>query len=167
MKYYCGIDNGLDGGISIVDEDGGLYSNMIMPVIKKGKGREVDVMGIDALIKTLNEFNVFFLIEEASKMSPGKMSLCSTWFTYGSILAVLQINQCRFDSIHSLTWQKEFWKKPKMPKGQKYDTKAEALRVANRLWPQEDWLKSQKSTIPHDGMIDASLIAEYARRKNL
>jgi hypothetical protein len=63
-----------------------------------------------------------------------------------------------------LTWQKVFWTKPKMPKGRKFDTKAAALKAAKQLWPLQDWRKNSRCTTPHDGLVDAALIAEYGRR---
>jgi hypothetical protein len=95
------------------------------------------------------------------------MALCSTWFTYGHICAALKLGLYRWHSIRPQAWQKTFWAKPKMPKGQKFDTKAAALRSANMLWPTEDWTKSDRATKPHDGMVDAALIAEYGRRNRL
>ena len=40
-------------------------------------------------------------------------------------------------------------------------TKVAALAVANKLWPQQRWIATNKSKVPHDGMIDAALIAHY------
>ena len=54
-----------------------------------------------------------------------------------------------------------------MPKGQKFNTKAAALNVAKQIFPAETWLKSERCTKPHDGMIDAALLAEYGRRENI
>ena len=45
-----------------------------------------------------------------------------------------------------------------------YDTKKAALGVANILAPEECWLKSKRCSKPHDGMIDAFLIARYIRK---
>jgi hypothetical protein len=69
--------------------------------------------------------------------------------------------------VLSQKWQKTFWSKPKMPKGQKFNTKAAALNVANQIFPGAQWLKSDRCTKPHDGMIDAALLAEYGRRENI
>ena len=40
-------------------------------------------------------------------------------------------------------------------------TKVAALAAANKLWPQQKWIATNKSKVPHDGMIDAALIAHY------
>ena len=40
-------------------------------------------------------------------------------------------------------------------------TKAYAERVARELVPTENWFATDRSTTPHDGLIDAYLIARY------
>ena len=44
-------------------------------------------------------------------------------------------------------------------------TKTAALALVSEVTPEEDWTKKGRSTKPHDGMIDAYLIAEFGRRK--
>ena len=36
--------------------------------------------------------------------------------------------------------------------------------VAKKLWPNQSFLATERSRKPHDGIIDAALIAEYGRR---
>ena len=161
---YIGIDNGLDGGIVVLRDDGSILHKEAMPTLKVGKGREIDTFRVQTILK---EFPGTVIIEPAQKFSPGKMALCSTWFSFGIVLTVSKLTGRRFELINPPKWQKAFWTRPKMPKGQKFDTKAAALAAAGRLWPAENWLKNQRCTTPHDGIIDAALIAEYARRANL
>jgi hypothetical protein len=47
------------------------------------------------------------------------------------------------------------------------DTKQAALVVAKRLWPNQNWLASERSKKPHDGIVDASLLALYSERRFL
>lgn len=158
-----GIDNGLDGGLAALDRDA-LYT-WPMPTRKLGKGRVIDVHALQSIIQL--ERPRLIVLEEASKHSAGVLALCSTWRSFGSILTVIELSGGRHEIVRPLQWQRAFWAKPKMPKGQKFDTKAAALNAANKLWPGRDWTKSEKATKAHDGMIDAALIAEWARRANL
>jgi hypothetical protein len=57
-------------------------------------------------------------------------------------------------SVHK--WQKVML--GKVPKGR---TKEVALNLANQLEPSENWLANKRCRTPHDGMIDAYLIARY------
>jgi hypothetical protein len=44
----------------------------------------------------------------------------------------------------------------------KGNTKVTALKRANALWPEQDWLATKRSKVAHDGIVDAALIAHYA-----
>lgn len=163
-RIFIGIDPGLDGGIAL-----NCYGNLtctVVPTIKVGKGREIDVMAIQSMINRwpTERDDLTFIIEEASKHSPGKLALCSTWYTYGCLITLLKINKVKYETVRPLKWQKTFWTKPKMANGQKFDTKAAALLAAGRIWPDKTWLATGRCTKPHDGMIDAALISEYGRR---
>ena len=46
------------------------------------------------------------------------------------------------------------------PKGM---TKQIALAKAKELAPDENWLKNQRCRKPHDGMVDAFLVARFYR----
>ena len=64
-------------------------------------------------------------------------------------------------------WQRGVWTEEDViiKKGKK-DTKATSLNAAKRLWPNHDFRKSNRAKKPHDGIIDAALMAEYARTIN-
>lgn len=160
-----GIDNGLDGGIVQLDRDGNIIDKSIMPTTKTGKTRVVDPLRIADIIRYPG---AVVIMENASKHAMGVLSLCSTWRSLGRIETVVILSKLRHEIVDPKTWQRVFWTKPKMPKGKKFDTKAAALQVATRLWPDEDWIdysKSNRKTKAHDGMVDAALIAEFGRRK--
>lgn len=164
MKIYVGIDNGLDGGIAMFPSG----QVLPMPTVKLGKGRVVDVEFLDGLAKVWRADGATVCVEQATKHSAGKLALCSTWFTYGQIIAVLKINRVPYHEVTvPRTWQKEFWTVPKMAEGHKFDTKAAALVTVKKLFPDINLLASERCSVPHDGIVDAILIAEYARRKNL
>ena len=165
-KAYIGIDNGLDGGIVALDGEGAVTFKSKMPVNKTGKGREIDVQGFAAIVEQLSP-HVVFIVEQASKHSPGKMALCSTWHSFACMTTTLKLLKVQWDLVQPQKWQKAFWARPKMPKGQKFDTKAAALVAAKRIWPCEEWLASDRCKIAHNGMVDAALIAEHARRAGI
>lgn len=47
----------------------------------------------------------------------------------------------------------------------KVDTKATSLLAAKRLFPEETFLATTRSKVPHDGIVDAVLIGLYCVRK--
>jgi len=170
-KIYIGMDNGLDGAF-VANLDGKLVKKFVMPTLKTGKGnkRIVFTQGLDfefgGALKD-PEVKLIFCVEPAQMIGSGSMALASTWYTWGRIEEWL-INRCvSYHPVNPQKWQKAFWTRPKLPKGQKFDTKAAALRAANQIWPGTDWRAGERHRIPHDGIVDAALISEYARRLNL
>jgi len=162
---YIGIDNGLTGGIAILNT-GKLFLH-VMPVVSDGKKNRVDVERLADIIRGYAGYagNRFLVaMYERPVGSRNVSAAVSMQDSFARIESVLILECLRREPITPQKWQKMFWKKPKMAKGQKFDTKAAALKVAKQLWPEQNWLRTSKCTKAHDGMVDAALIAEYCRR---
>lgn len=169
MRYYVGIDCGLNGGIASIDVNGQLKHISIMPTISNGKGRKIDLKGLATMIESFSKSkkHYTFIVENPGAHAPSASGLRSMTYSFAAIETLLVAYGLKYHVVLSQKWQKAFWNKPKMPKGQKFNTKAAALNVANQIFPDELWLKSDRCTKPHDGMIDATLLAEYGRRNNI
>lgn len=169
-RTYIGIDGGLDGGLCAMTGPSSLIA-VPMPTVKLGKGREIDVIALRDFLMDHIGFQdsapPTVILEAASKHSPGVLALCSTWHSYGSIKTVLNLFRYRYHVVEPRTWQRDFWTRPKMAQGAKFDTKAAALLAASRMWPEQAWTASARCSKAHDGMVDAALLAEYGRRKSL
>ena len=160
---YIGIDNGLTGGlVALSDHPGPPIETMVMPTRGKSKGNEVDALIVWEFLAGYNLEEITVILETPGKHSPGAQALCSMWDSYGAIRGVLESRGIRHHRITPQAWQKVL-----LPGCAKGDTKPAALAKARQLWPNETWLASPRCTKPHDGMIDAALIAEYGRIKNL
>lgn len=161
---YIGIDNGLTGGLCMLsDHPGPPIAMCVMPTRGKSKGNEVDVQAVDDWIcRNANGNYVTVVIETPGKHSPGVQALTSMWDSYGSLRAICEVRGYRH---HRITPQR--WQKIMLPACAKGDTKPAALAMARRLWPDEKWLATPRCSKPHDGMIDAALIAEFARYRSL
>jgi len=161
--YYVGIDNGLDGGIAIIGPSGNLVDLQIMPTESNGKRRRTDPLGVRDIICNypIEQLNVVYEKVSGSKSALAAASMADS---FSAVEAVLRLSGIRREPVTARTWQKQFWTVPKMAKGAKFDTKSAALKSAKQLWPHQDWRKSERSKKPHDGLVDAALIAEYARR---
>lgn len=79
-----------------------------------------------------------------------------------------------YHKIAPKLWQKEMFqgtslvtKKSKSGKSTVTDTKATSLIVAKQLFPDVKLTFGDIAEKPHDGLVDALLISEYAKRKNL
>ena len=158
---YIGIDNGLTGGlVALSDHPGPPIAMMPMPTRNKAKGNEVDAMEVfNWIAKIWTPLDrITVILETPGKYSPGAQALCSMWDSYGAIRGVLE---CRSIRHHRITPQS--WQKTMLIGCAKGDTKPAALAKARQLWPDENWLASPRCTKPHEGLIDAALIAEHAR----
>ena len=156
---YVGIDNGLDGGIAFLQD--GVLELHTMPTESNGKSRRVDVEQLSLLLHNRDINAVLYESVSGSKNVKAAVSMADS---FARVETVLKFLGYRHQPLTARTWQKQFWTVPKMAKGVKFDTKAAALRVAKQLWPTQDWRKNERCKVAHDGIVDAALIAEYARR---
>ena len=164
-RVIIGIDNGLKGGlVALSDHPGPPIAMTVMPTRGKKSGNEVDALSIYEWLLSLDCAldRMTVVLETPGKHSPGVMALCSMWDSYGSIRGILECKKIRHHRIAPQTWQKKM-----MPGCAKGDTKPAALAKAKQLWPEESFLKSKLCKNLHDGMIDAALIAEFARISKL
>ena len=160
---YIGIDNGLTGGlVALSDHPGPPIAMIPMPTRGKAKGNEVDAKAVWEWIYFTGGTVCTVILETPGKHSPGAQALCSMWDSYGAIRGILESRSIRHHRITPQQWQKRM-----MPGCAKGDTKPAALAKAQSLWPHESWLVTPRSTKPHEGLIDAALIAEYGRISNL
>lgn len=157
---YVGIDNGLTGGLFAISAESRVIDFRVMPIQGKAKGNEVDSGGVLDFLSKWDRSEITAILETPGKHSPGVMSLCSMWDSYGAIRAVLETRGIRHHRIAPQTWQKAVL--GNVAKGQ---TKPAALSKARQLWPDETFLATPRSKVSHTGIIDAALIAEYGRIK--
>jgi hypothetical protein len=134
---------------------------IVMPARGKSKGNEVDAFGVMIWLAKFDFNRITVTLETPGKHSPGAQALCSMWDSYGAIRGVLELKAIRHHRITPQSWQKAM-----LTGCAKGDTKPMALQVARRLWPDETWLATPRCVKPHEGLLDAALIAEYARRSN-
>lgn len=130
-----------------------------MPV---GNG-EVDVLNLADMPMNHHEMtwakNPKILMEQpiGAKSYKAAVSMAASFHAVRGVLAGYDFNR-----ITAFIWQKAML--PGYKKG--CDTKKLALQKARELWPDEKWLATPRSKVPHDGAVDACLIAEYLRRKD-
>ena len=164
-RLYIGIDNGLSGAlVALSDHPGPPIAQIMMPTRGKTKGNEVDALGIYNWLQSLEcRFDqMTVILETPGKNSPGVMSLCSMWDSYGCIRSILELKSMRHHRITPQAWQKKM-----IPGCATGDTKPAALVKARQLWPEETWMRTPRCKTPDNNLIDAALIAEYGRISNL
>lgn len=79
---------------------------------------------------------------------------------FGALEAAVRLLYVPCHIIPPVTWTSE------MHKGADgSDPKAKSLSIAKRLWPWEKFTFRESQIKPHDGIVDAMLIAEFIRRR--
>ena len=174
MKYI-GIDPGSSGGVAYIDTEKNKHAAIKMPVIKSVFDLNEFSKIMRRLLSTdhhhvvMEDVHSIFGMSAKSNFSFGK--------NVGNIEGVLASFSAKYTKVTPKVWQAEMWqginivkintgKKTKSGNVKyKTDTKATSLLAAKRLFPEDDFLASERSSKPHDGIIDALLMAEYAKRK--
>ncbi len=165
------IDPGKHGGIVSLTENRDVQTFFIPKI-----GNEVDVRGIQEIFFTLFNSDRDEVIIEKVHAIYGSSS--SSTFTFGYVCGLLEGiivgNNFRYSMVTPKEWQKIMFEgiepiyKPSKKKGKgTLETKKMAELAYKRLFPKVDLYKTEngnKSKKVHDGLVDALLIAEYARR---
>ena len=143
--HYIGIDVGKSGGFAIVS----------------GNGVEAypwdDEKFIDAM-QPMQSRNAIVYVEKVGAMpKQGVTSMFNFGKSAGFIEGVLSAYNIPYQLVPPQTWKKEY--------SLNHD-KGASITVCERLFPNVDLHRTERCTTKHDGMAEALLIAEYARRKS-
>lgn len=182
-KVVAGIDCGLDGAIVLLPIDGDPQPiKFVMPTIevkgaKKGSSKRLyDGPAIRRILTQHNIVSVFIEVQQAqtkptirrcnncgqivSTTTPqGIVSTFTTGRGFGIVEGICVGIPVRYELIHPRSWQ------PKMlPPGQG-DSKPRARIAASSLFPKFDMRANDRCRVPHEGIVDALLIAEFGRRR--
>lgn len=158
-----GIDNGVSGGLVAIGPLGHIIAKIVMPIQRARKGNEIDVRAVyQWMVSIQARADITAVIIEEPGGSKSAKAACSMAGSFHALRAVCEIRSYRWHRVTPREWQKVM-----LPGCAGGDTKPRALAKARQLWPDEDWRASDRCKIAHDGLIDAALIAEFARLKNL
>ena len=156
---FIGIDPGLQGGIATIE--GSIVVTRVMPVINSKK-KTVNHFALTQIFSafTLPTKAYTLLEDQHSFPKQGVTSTCSLCFGFGALKQCLVDFGVPHEVIPAKDWQKEFG-----ISGRKGNTKAQALQICQSLFPDLNLLATERSKKPHEGIVDAVLIAEFARRR--
>jgi hypothetical protein len=163
MSYFIGIDGGLNGGISIINENQDVIFKDVMPVIK-GSKTEFDIYGIVKMItNNISNEKVFCMLEKAApRPISGKRACFMTGGGYYLLQGILTTLGISYEVVNPTEWQKEIFK------GLNYDdTKQASVMFCQRKWPTLKFTATERSSKAHDGITDSLCIALYCLRKNI
>lgn len=180
MKVSIGIDIGSDGAWAMFI--GNKLSYGKIPTVDKEQdiNELANILLVEADNKNISEdvdFKIHAVVEDLhSVFGTSAKSNFSFGYNNGMIIGFLKCCCIPYTKVTPKAWQKQMWqgirpvekptgkkKKDGSPK-YKVDTKATSLIAAKRLFPNESFLATVRSKVPHDGIVDAVLMAEYCRR---
>jgi hypothetical protein len=151
--FFIGIDPGLQGGITILDNIGKVAEMHKMPVTEYG----IDVNELYKIISKYDNNDTIGITEQI--FLPSKQSGSVTVGTnYGRILAVFELLKITYFPIRPQEWQKQLIPGIKERKNVKEASIKMSLIMGADL-PKIG--KSDRSNKYHDGCADSFLIAQY------
>ena len=147
MRVYMGIDPGKSGALAVLRPEGKVdvipfdaiqYSKMLAHVCQEGRP-------------------ITCCVEKVGAMpGQGVVSMFNFGHNLGLIEGLLQAYGVSYQLVPPQTWKKEF---------SLSSDKAKSIEVCKKLFPEVSLLATPRSRKPNDGMAEALLMAEYARRR--
>lgn len=151
VKHYLGVDPGKNGGVCVIRSDGTPLEWIRMP---EGKVRI-----IDSLLNIKEKYlNVIMVVELAQAMPRQGVTSC---FHYGQHFATFEdaaiLMRIPYHEVRPNVWKKVMGLT---------SNKLDSISASRRLFPLVDLIPPGCRT-EHDGISEALLIAEWARRKDI
>lgn len=145
MKIYIGIDPGKSGALALLTEDGQctvipFHESAYTEILKAASGPS----------------SVCCLEKVGAMPGQGVVSMFNFGHNLGYIEGLLQAFDIPYQLVPPQTWKKEFCVT---------SDKNTSIEVCRKLFPHVSLLPTERSRKPNDGMAEAVLIAEYARRR--
>lgn len=139
---YIGIDPGKDGALAVISESGGVQAVPFDPETYRSALRAVSGPAIVCL-------------ERVSAMpGQGVTSMFSFGQNFGYIQGLLEAFEIPYELVRPQKWKKAFG----------ISGKNQSVEVCKRLFPGVSLRRTERCKKDHDGMAEALLMAEYARR---
>lgn len=173
-KVYVGIDIGKQGAIAMMYSQETI-ATIPMPMIKT----ELDYHMLAQRISHLREAygsNLHIVFEKLGVIfGTSKSTAFSMGNQAGAVEMICICQNIPYTKVRAVDWQKAMFTgveqitKPSKTAGAKpvRDTKAMALVAVKRIFPQQQLVFGTRASVPNNNLIDAVLMAEYARRNNL
>lgn len=141
---FCGIDPGRGGAIAVIREDGSVVTSVF------------DEAGYKSILQTLNGSSLVIVEDVHAMPKQGVTSMFNFGFNKGWILGVLYALGTPTQLVSPQKWKRMF--------GLDND-KQKSIECAMRLYPNANMYATPRCKKPHDGIAEALLMAEYAKRQ--
>lgn len=148
MSVFIGVDPGKSGGYALIDTLRGTKNTFPWD----------DHMFINDMrfLSESGEEAKCCLEKVGAMPGQGVTSMFSFGKSAGFIEGVLEAFEIPYQLVPPQTWKKAF---------SLNSNKQTSIEVCQRLFPEVSLMRTERCKKPHDGMAEALLMAEYARRK--
>lgn len=149
MKVSIGIDPGKTGAIAVIEGDS------VICLEQFNVNKYVDVLSHVGMTSSSKDIKV--CVEKVGAMpGQGVVSMFNFGHNLGVIEGILSALHIPYQMVPPQTWKKEF---------SLTGDKAKSVEVCEKLFPGVDLRATERSRKPSDGLAEALLMAEYARRR--
>lgn len=145
MGFYIGIDPGKSGALAIQHENGHVETYVFDETAYR-----------DALARIDGETAKCCVEKVGSMPKQGVAGMFTFGKNAGFIEGLLVAYKIPYQLVPPQTWKKEFCLN---------SDKQKSIEVCKRLFPNVNLFRTDKCKKEHDGIAEAVLMAEYARRK--
>lgn len=146
---YIGIDPGKDGAMAIIETIEKEIQLVYVVVFSENQYKKE--------LESISDIQCVCCLERVGAMpGQGVTSMFKFGENYGFIQGLLKAYGISYEVVTPQKWKKEF---------QITGDKNSSVAVCKRLFPDVNLRKTERCKKDHDGMAEALLMAEYARRK--
>jgi hypothetical protein len=165
-KTYVGIDIGKRGAIAVIYPDRSIKT-IKMPMTNE----DINYQSLFTLLSQTASIDAHVVFEKLGVIfGTTKTTAFSMGYQAGAMEMACIAFKAPYTKVRAVDWQKYMFEGiPDILKEgtKRRDTKAMALQAIRKWFPGLKLTFGEKATVPHDGLIDAVLIAEYARKHDL
>jgi len=147
--YHLGIDPGQKGGLALICGHSRILTYQTMPD---------NFLDLKFFMEYANDRGHVHAWVEKAQVFPkqGLVSAFNYGKHFGELCAALTMLEIPYTLVSPVTWTK----KMHLGVGVK-DPKQKTLAIARRLYPKEKFLATDRSKVPHSGIVDSVVIARY------
>jgi hypothetical protein len=152
VGVFIGIDPGKKGGLAVICDRGRLEDAIVMG----------EIPALEAWLSFWENYIDRVYLEKAQSMPNQGVAATFNYGTgYGKLIGMIETLGLSYELVRPQQWQKVM-----IPGSKPGNSKKDALVKARQLFPNETFIQ-KGCRKPHDGIIDAVLIAEYGRRQHV
>jgi hypothetical protein len=165
-----GIDVGASGALCFMSNEGDVLSYVAFDKLKDWKTEVPQIVETELAVYGESDLIKVGIEDVHSLFVSGKKENFNFGINKGVLIGIFNTlslyHKIEVKLIHAKVWQNSVWgneDKAFTQKGMttKTDTKKTSLNCAQRLFPTENFLATARTRVPHNGIVDAILIAKH------